>query len=140
MKKVLIVLSFVLTALTLKAQNLTPDQQATKMLKDFYTAYITTISSSKDARLIDNTLLSLRKKYCTKGGLIRYGNLTSQTDADAIIKAQDGFPGDEKTIVVKKDAKLKDIYYVSYGDKSTKTTIKLRLIEQNGTPKIDYLW
>jgi hypothetical protein len=141
MKKVLIVLSFILIAFTSKAQNLISDQQATKMLKDFYTSYISTLSGSGDLHIMENTLLLLRKKYCTKRCLIRYENLGEQTDADPIVKAQDGIPGDEKTIVVKNDAKIKDIYYVSYGrDKSTKTTIKLKLIEQNGALKIDYLW
>ena len=138
MKKVIVAFLLVINAVISKSQTATDDQQATTVLKTFYTAYL----SAQD----NNALVGLRKKYCTPKCEKQIQQLIKTTDSDPIIKGQDSDPKWAKTLSVKRGPGKPNTYAVSYyydeiGDdqKSHKTTvtIKFEMIKVNGVFKVD---
>ena len=86
MKKVFIIVLLIISVIVSKGQNSYSDQRAVKMLKYFYTVYITSFSNDQP-RIMENKLSRLRKKYCTASCLKKYEDLVEKTDADAFFKS-----------------------------------------------------
>jgi len=138
MKKIILAFLLVASTVVSRSQTAADDQQATTVLKTFYTAYL----SAHD----NNVLVGLRKKYCTPKCEKQIRQLIKSTDSDPIIKGQDSDPKWAKTLSVKRGPGKPNTYAVSYyydeiGDdqKSHKTTvtIKLEMIKVNGVYKVD---
>jgi len=106
MKKVIVAFLLVINAVISKSQTATDDQQATTVLKTFYTAYL----SAQD----NNALVGLRKKYCTLKCEKQIKQLIKTTDSDPIIKGQDSDPKWAKTLSVKRGPGKPNTYAVSY--------------------------
>ena len=130
------------------AQNSSSDKQAEQMLIDFYTQYITTFSTERDLRKMDEKLESLQRQHCTENFLRKIPEIIEQTDADPILKAQDSNLSDLETLTVTKDSQSKSEFIVSYSydllmavnpDKTVKQTVvvHLTLVKEDGIYKID---
>jgi hypothetical protein len=133
----LIILLIAGIALT-KAQTTTvADQQATTMLKNFYTAYMTEIATGS-AHNFAKKLTSIQKKYCTPDLVDKIPALIDRANCDPFLKAQDSNMENIKTLSFKKDSKAPNLFIVSYTDiyRHNKTTIKLTVVKQKDNFKI----
>jgi hypothetical protein len=140
MKKVLLV-SFLLTVSAISKAQTTDESRVKTMLKTFYTAYMTAFSSDTG-----NSLLQLRRKYCTAKCERLFKKLVEETDADPIIKGQDSNAKYAQTLIIKKDNNRANSYTVSYSyddyDEKGKlkretATIHLFVLKVKGVFKID---
>ncbi|GAA4930911.1 hypothetical protein [Mucilaginibacter defluvii] len=131
--KLIFTLLLATIAFNLKGQHPSTDPKVA-MLYKFYTAYITECSSSNDKAELN--LLLLRKKYCTSNFLKQYQKLVVETDADPLINAQDSDKDFLKSLTIKKNLKRADQYVVSYGNSIEMVNINLKVITQDGVPKI----
>lgn len=113
----------------------TSDEEIMKMIKDFYTNYITeNVKMPPDG----SKIFSLKKKYCTTYLLEKINN--QELDYDPFLKAQDSNIEWLKTLIIKKDPSKKGFYEVSYTDNTKQIVIKLTVIKQNESFKIDSIW
>ena len=124
-----------------QAQYNYSEEQVTKMLKNFYTSYITEYEKpTYNKEKID----SIKSKYCTTELLnyIKKQFQEEKIDYDPYLKAQDLSIETLKTMSFRKDSKRNDLYYVSYiwpyGDKQ-QVIIKLRIVKEKETYKIGYI-
>lgn len=103
------------------------------MLKNFYTAYITELSSPNvNYKHVD----SLKKIYCTKGLI---GKMKSnELDYDILLNAQDSDIEWLKTLTVKKTSFSTNQFDVSFIDNYSKkkNIIKVAVVKQGGGFKI----
>lgn len=122
------------------AQN--QEEKNIKMIKEFYTAYITEVSSNDPPMVMAEKLDSLQKIYCTDKLLDRLPDIIEKTGADAFLKAQDSNIKSLETLTIKKDSTKPNGYIVSYSDPYSKTqiTIGLTVIEKKSRIKIDSIW
>ncbi|MCC8410717.1 hypothetical protein LJ707_17375 [Mucilaginibacter sp. UR6-1] len=132
--RLIFTLLFVLIAVTSKAQR-TPSDPKIRMLKKFYTAYISEVSNSNYKA--EHNLQLLRKRYCTLSCLNQYKKLVEETDSDPLINAQDSDKKFLKSLTIKKSLKKADWYRISYADGIILNIINLKVITQNGEPKIE---
>ena len=121
-----------------QSQAKASDDAAIKMLKEFYTSYITEgtkIESSEDK------LESIQKKYCTAKMLtkMKHEMEEGEMDSDPFINAQDFDIDWLKTLTITKDPQKADVYVVSYLNNysKTKTHMKLRVVKEGAQYKID---
>jgi hypothetical protein len=147
MKKQLLLFNLILTFLLLVAnnyansQNNQSNEQALRMLKEFYTSYITEIAIGPAGRTEEMKLHLIQRKYCTTKLLHYIPKFIEQHDEDPLLMAQDSDTSSLKTLSIKKDNKRKNIYSVSYiANPSHKITIHLSVIKENGSFKIDSIW
>ena len=104
------------------AQENPSEKQQTKMLMDFYTAYITEVAMGKPPNLEKN-LSSLRQNYCTLKLLKEIPKKIEETNVDPFIKAQDISIETLKTLCVVKVQNKPDSYTVSYTNIYSKAVI-----------------
>jgi len=118
-----------------QTQNKSSDEEIKNMIKSFYTGYIT-----ENVKMPPNgsKIFSLKKQYCTTYLLDKINN--QELDYDPFLKAQDANLEWLKTLIVKKDSSKKDFYAVSYTDNNKQIIIKLNVIKQNDSFKIDSIW
>lgn len=117
------------------AQNNQSNKEALRMLKEFYTKYITEFYVGAEK------LPSIQRKYCTTKLLHYIPKYIEQTDGDPFLKGQDTDTAYLKTLSIKKDKKRKNIYTVSYiGNPNQKITIHLLVVKGKGSFKIDSVW
>jgi hypothetical protein len=120
-------------------QDIYSEEQAIKMLKNFYVSYITEASSiEKDWQIrID----SIQRIYCSIKLINEVKKRTTSRvlDYDPFLNSNNCNTEYLKTLSIKKDSIRKDIYYVSYikpwNDKE-KVTIKLVVVKEEGRYKI----
>jgi|ERR1044072_10351 hypothetical protein len=124
--------------LSCQSQAKASDDAAIKMLKEFYTSYITEgtkIESNEDQ------LESIQKKYCTAKMLtkMKHEMEEGEMDSDPFINAQDFNIDWLKTLTITKDPQKADVYIVSYLDNYTKTRtqMKLHVVKEGAQYKID---
>jgi hypothetical protein len=114
--------------------------EAIKMLKNFYTGYISIIS--RDGALRINEIDSIISKYCTRdlAKEIQDKTLSRELDYDPFLNAQFSMIEWLKTLNIRKDSTRNNIYYVSYiyGNKIRRT--KLGIVKEKGEYKIDYIY
>ncbi|MBC9934150.1 DUF3828 domain-containing protein [Chitinophaga qingshengii] len=128
-KTSLVALACLLSGFVAKAQ----DEGAIKMLKQFYTSYITEEAKND----VDEKKINLlKKKYCTTALLNKLKHM--ELDADPFVHAQDYDATWINTLSVRKDAKLADVYHVSYLDAyaKEKNTIKVQVVKEGNSYKI----
>lgn len=130
--------AFTLSNSPCQSQAKASDDPAIKMLKEFYTSYITEGANieSNEAKL-----QSIEKKYCT-GKLLskmKHEMEAGDLDADPFINAQDFNIEWLKTLSISKDPQKADVYIVSYLDNDSKarTKIKLHVVKEGVRYKID---
>src|SRR5438309_309577 len=114
-----------------------PDDEAKRMIKNFYTDYITNIDNFlKKGKMSPEVLAakedSIIKKYCTTNHLKEFGE---ELDYVPYLKSQMVEIELLKTLTIQRDSVKNDIYHVSYywphgGAKWVK--IKLGVIVENG--------
>jgi hypothetical protein len=94
-----------------RSQNDVADKQAVQMLKEFYTAYNTTWSTTK-GYVLTKKLDSLQRKYCTK----KLKNEVKEFGLDHDPLIGDDYTDAEhlKTLTVTKDSAKASAYIVSY--------------------------
>lgn len=114
---------------------LTEELEAVKMIKDFYVSYTTNLLNDRDA--VNDALV---RRCLTEALIAKVKRMTSATDADPIIRAQDFSQEAVRSLRVKHlDGNW---YMVSYalpcGDEEF-TYIPLRVIKLDGRYKIDYI-
>jgi len=116
-------------------QNKSSDEEIMSMIKSFYTGYIT-----ENVKMPPNgsKIFSLKKKYCTTYLINKINN--QELDFDPFLKAQDSNIEWLKTLTVKKNVSKKGFYIVSYTDNNKQIIIKLNVIKQNESFKIDSIW
>lgn len=120
-------------------QNNSTENEAIKMLREFYLNYFTAftelpIDSSQ------NKLETLQKKYCTVGFYEKIPNLIEQTGNDIFLKAQDSDIKYMNTLVISKGTKNNE-YVVSYiaedaPEKKNTIIIHLTLVKEGSNYKI----
>jgi hypothetical protein len=132
----LLVLCLIVPRPTVKAQGasgVTADGRVS-MLREFYTAYITTFAIGTDDKL-----LALQRKYCTARLLKRIPDMIEKSDGDPFIKGQDSDTAYIKTLTIIKDTGKEGQFTVSYqADK--KIIIHLMVAERDKKYKIDNVW
>ncbi|MFD1258350.1 hypothetical protein ACFQ3S_16210 [Mucilaginibacter terrae] len=142
MKNLTIILLLLTGLCTAKAQTQSADR-GIMMLAEFYKTYISVSSDREiDLNVMEAKLAALKRRYCTEACQKQIVKLTTETDADPIIKAQDSYKELLKTLVIKKDNKNPKRYLVTYVDiagSRYKTTIYVTLAAQNKNLKIAYL-
>jgi hypothetical protein len=109
------------------------------MLKDFYTDLGVICSDPYHFSL--EKVYSLKKLNCT-ANYFEEIEKQGMLDYDPLINAQNFSPDYLKTLIIKKDIRKDDIYYVSYitpYDKR-KITIKLKIAKEKESYKIDYVF
>lgn len=117
------------------------EKEAEKMLKDFYTNYLTVFATEPPGASSQKKLEMLQKQYCTEAFFKKIPDIIEQTDSDPFLKAQDSDIGYLKTLTVSQDLQ-KDEYIVSYiadaapGEKIT-ITIHITVIKEGDNYKID---
>ena len=104
------------------------------MLREFYTAYITTFATGTDDKL-----LALQRKYCTARLLKRIPDMIEKSDGDPFIKGQDSDTAYLKTLTIIKDAGKEGQFTVSY-QADYKIVIHLTVVERDKKYKIDNVW
>jgi hypothetical protein len=116
-------------------QNKSSDEEIRNMLKSFYTSYI-----RENVKMPPNgsKISSVKMKYCTMDLLDKINN--EELDFDPFLKAQDSNIDWIKTLIIKKDSSRKDLYDVSYIDNNKPVIVKLNIIKQNKSFKIDSIW
>lgn len=139
------IISLVIALLTMtscncvRAQNGTSDTLAIKMLREFYTSYMTQFTDLSSGH--EQKTNAILKKYCTASLINRIPKLADQTDSDPFLKAQDSDSSWAKSLVIKKDLKRANTYNVSYQDSGdTNTIIHLLVLKQKEGYKIADLW
>jgi hypothetical protein len=114
------------------------DRLIKETLMKFYTEYITECDKSNY-----DTLMSIRKKYCTKNLLNRIyysRNDSDILDYDPFLQAQDCDKLSIPTLKVWKDTNNPKLYFVSYKWPYSVDKITIRaIIKREGTFKIDSL-
>jgi hypothetical protein len=124
------------------------DNQAKKVIKDFYTDYITSFSTEPPGKSHQKKLESLQEKYCTETLLKKIPSISEQMDEDPFLKAQDGDASLLQNLTIANEIQKKNGYIVSYNynrlirfnpDSSVKETviIHLTVVKENGNIKID---
>ncbi len=122
-----------------QAQSTFTDKEATVILKNFYTTYMTEFSEISPSR--ERKLNTIKSKYCTEVLLKKLPVLAERTDSDPLLKAQDSDVAWLKTLMVEKDLKKPHTYIVSYVDGgNNKYIIHLTLVKQNESIKIASVW
>ncbi|HEY1163726.1 MAG TPA: DUF3828 domain-containing protein [Chitinophaga sp.] len=121
-----------------QSQARASDDAAIKMLKEFYTSYITEGAKIESS---EETLASIKKKYCT-GKLLNKMKQEMEAgdmDSDPFINAQDFDIEWLKTLSISKDPQKTDVYIVSYldNDAKTRTSMKLHVVKAGAQYKID---
>jgi Protein of unknown function (DUF3828) len=131
-------LAYIFSSFSCQSQAKASDDAAIKMLKEFYTSYITEgtkIESNEDK------LESIQKKYCTAKLLtkMKHEMEEGEMDSDPFINAQDFDINWLKSLTISKDAQKADVYIVSYldNDAQTRTNIKLHVVKEGSLYKID---
>jgi len=121
-----------------QSQAKASDDGAIKMLKEFYTSYIT---EGANIESNEEKLESIPKKYCTAKLLakMKHEMEEGEMDADPFINAQDFDIDWVKTLSISKDPQQADVYIVSYLDNysKTRTNIKLHVVKEGAQYKID---
>lgn len=117
-----------------KAQNKYSGDAAMKMLKDFYTAYVTEVSKMPfDQKRID----SIIERFCTRHLISELRK--KELDFDPFLNAKDF--GDDllNTLKIQRESMIGRPYRVSYLDNFSKKPIVIRLavIKEGGRFKID---
>jgi hypothetical protein len=126
-------------------QNDYSEVQIKEMLKSFYKSYLT-VCSKELLPIIENEKLdSIKGKYCTTKLLIYIHKLylNHEIDYNPFFNSQMIDIKIFESLIVRKDSIRNDIYYVSYTyDTITKkpTNIKLAIIKQKGSYKIDHIF
>lgn len=93
-----------------------------KMLKNFYTFYISTIADTSinmTGTVVDKKLDSIKYKYCTKKALKQIDSLVDVLDADPIIQAHDASYEWLNTLAIDKDSGKVNQYTVTYNNKDS---------------------
>ena len=121
------------------AQEDFPEKKVKEMLKEFYTAYITTFDKYLPLNTQTFKIDSIKKKYCTSE-LLKYIIDQGRLDYDPYLNSQMIDLKKLETLTIRKDQKETDIFYVSYVYGNKKTTIKLRLVKSGGSFKIDHIF
>lgn len=104
------------------AQNDIANQQAIKMLKEFYTAYLTAWSTLGASDVHDKKLYSLQKQYCTiefRKNLKKWG-----LDQDPLINGEFTDVKHLNTLTITKDLTKPNFYIVSYVDHALSPSYK----------------
>jgi hypothetical protein len=114
----------------------TQSSDEVKMLKDFYTSYITECSQYPAATAIE-AANAIKQKYCT----IRFlKNMEKQDlDYDPFLNAQDCDREWIKSLSISKDTETENMYNISYKDISNddQITVKLIVVKEADGFKID---
>jgi len=114
--------------------------QVKKMLNDFYTSFITVLSSSE--LFSSQRLDSIQRAYCTPNYFEEVMAHARDLERNPLIKAQAISLEYLKTLTIQKDKQRDDLYYVSYTntDTQTQTTIKLVIVKEKDYYKIDCVY
>ncbi|GAA4324337.1 hypothetical protein GCM10023149_25870 [Mucilaginibacter gynuensis] len=126
MKKALLLFFFLLNINLSFGQINSQEDPAAKMLKEFYTAYNVTWSTTKNDNVLIQDIDSLRKKYCT---IELYNKLKKDfsiygLDRDLLIKDEYTNVQYIKTLKVTKSTANNAIYIVSYIDSTLSPSYK----------------
>jgi hypothetical protein len=89
-----------------------PEKDAERMLKTFYTAYLT-VFATESGKAGEKKLAALQQQFCTPAFVQRIPALIRQTEADPFLKAQDSSLDYLKTLSIAKTPG-KHKYRVSY--------------------------
>jgi len=119
------------------------DTEIKKMIKEFYTAYITqsldTISSNENIEKLD----SISQIYCTKSLLDSIKNEfeNNELDYDPIINAQDTHPEMLKTMMINKNQKVNKykVMFLSDTYDSSFEEVNLSIVKEGNKYKISSL-
>lgn len=119
------------------------ESEIKKMIKEFYTAYITqsldTIAPNKNIEKLD----SISQIYCTKALLDSIKNEfeNNELDYDPIINGQDSHPVMLKTMIINKDKKVNKyiVLFLSDTYDSSIEVVNLTIIKQGDKYKISSL-
>jgi hypothetical protein len=112
------------------------EQEISKMLKEFYTNYITTLTlpvGEKQQDKIDSILFIY-------GTINLFNELRSDWANYTLLNRNYSDVQMLKSLAIQKDPRLNDIYYASYSHQNKKTTINLLIVKLRGKYKIDYVW
>ena len=122
----------------LACKNVPPEDQAAKMLKNFYTSYLGTYSKHLLLNIENSKIDSIKKVYCTPK-LLNYILSIDELDYDPFLNAQMIDIRMLETLTIKKDSAKNDIYYVSY-TYGRENTIKLSVLREGNGYKIDHIF
>jgi hypothetical protein len=114
MRKISIILFFLLSTSALKAQDHYSNDAAKQILKEFYTAYFTALNQQLQPVAQGQKLDELRNKYCTKD---LYKKLSRTAMNDDVLIGGDGYTTMEilnKTLIISKDPTSENDFVVSY--------------------------
>ena len=114
------------------SQNNSSDKQITKMLKEFYSNYIT--ENSKMPPNIKKIAI-IKNIYCSKKLVANLNK--KQLDYDPFLNAQDSDVDWIKTLTISKGVQNKNLYVVTYSIDGSKNTVKLMVVNEVGKFKID---
>jgi hypothetical protein len=119
----------------IRAQN-EPGNDASIMLKEFYTQYVTE-SQKRPGPSRRKNINEIKKHYCTQNLLIKIA--TEELDSDPFLKAQDIDSSCLKTLTIKRDFKKNNLYQVTYLDSYSQhnRTIMIAVVKQKDEFKID---
>jgi hypothetical protein len=117
-----------------QAQTKSSDEQAIKILNEFYSNYI--IENSK-SQIDQKTINSLKSKYCTSRLLNKIK--IEDLDYDPFLNAQDCDAEWLKTLTITRDSRKPNFYIISFVDNlsNKKNYIRLSVIKEKDTYKID---
>jgi len=140
LRKIFFIFSLGILFTSCKKEDENPEAKV--MLSKFYKSYISEIASSRDLKLMEIRLDSLKKIYCTKS-LIDSVNVEFEDglDYDPFINAQDADPKMLETLSVSYIKNSKNKYVVKYKNDFSKTETKIyvKVIDNNGQFKISSL-
>jgi hypothetical protein len=123
-----------------KAQNSSTDKKVFRMLKEFYTSYITSLSIISPLNI--EKADSIKLKYCDVTMLNNINNQfkKGELDFDPFLKAQDIDSSCLKTLSFSKDLKRPNTFAVYYISNHIKTVIYLKVAKENSIYKIKNVW
>lgn len=112
------------------AQEKSDDSGVIKVLRKFYTAYISEIANNEGN---EKQLQKLKQQFCTNALIKKIEN--AELDYDPIINAQDADTAWLKSLEISKDKQKELTYTISYIDiydqKKTVVTIKIKKVKES---------
>lgn len=139
-KKTIIVFTSILFTSNIScAPNQDEAGKKMKMIREFYTAYISEVSGSQSPKIMAENLEELQSKYCTKRLIEELPEIIESTEADPFLKSQDGNLEWLNSLSVWQNEDNINQYYVSFIDtlSKSKVIVKLTITEEDGSYKID---
>lgn len=126
------VLLFNMVTCKSQPQNSSDEEVIIKTIRTFYTGYIT---ENVKMPINGSKILALKKQYCTAMLLDSINN--QEIDYDPFLNAQDANLEWLQSLTVQNDTSKNGLYIVSYTDNGKWIVVKLKIIKQNDSFKIN---